>query len=154
LRSKGQPSGSPFEALSWAPFASHGSNIIVSVHLRQYRDIARLLAPVAVLLATVPAATQAIAEGAAPDQREVGRALFQKTGCGQCHTLADAEANGSYAPSLDHNPHLTRELALDRLTHGQGDMPSCAGILSEAEIARLAAYVAAAAEPPEPAPAG
>jgi mono/diheme cytochrome c family protein len=33
-------------------------------------------------------------------------------------------------------------------------MPSFAGILSEAEIARLAAYVAAAAEPPEPAPAG
>lgn len=90
------------------------------------------------------------AEDVAPasaETLETGRALFNQTGCGQCHTLADAGTSGSYAPSLDGNPHLTRELALDRLTNGQGDMPSFAGILSNAEIATLAAYVAQAAEP-------
>ncbi len=84
---------------------------------------------------------------ASAEALETGRALFNRTDCGQCHTLADAGASGSYAPSLDGNAHLTRELALDRLTNGQGDMPSFAGILSNAEIATLAAYVAQAAEP-------
>ena len=115
------------------------------------RPISRRLIPLAMAAAGIALTGSALqAEEVAPapaEALETGRALFNRTGCGQCHTLADAGASGSYAPSLDGNPHLTRELALDRLSNGQGDMPSFAGILSNAEIATLAAYVAQAAEP-------
>lgn len=110
----------------------------------------RGLLPLALAAAGIAATSSGLQAEDAPasaETRDAGRALFNRTGCGQCHTLADAGASGSYAPSLDANPHLTRELALDRLTNGQGDMPSFAGILSNAEIATLAAYVAEAAEP-------
>jgi mono/diheme cytochrome c family protein len=115
----------------------------------------RALAPLAIAaVGSLMAAGSALrAEAGAPAQsetREAGRELFNRAGCAQCHTLADAEAVGSYAPSLDANPHLTRQLVLDRLTHGQGDMPSFAGILSSEEIATLAAYVIEAAEPAQP----
>lgn len=92
------------------------------------------------------AATQGASEALPQPAMERGRALFHDTGCSQCHTLADAGATGAYGPSLDGNPELTRALALDRLTNGRGDMPSFAGILSNEELAQLAAYVAAAAQ--------
>ncbi len=78
---------------------------------------------------------------------EEGRRLFRDTGCVQCHMLADAGGVSTYAPSLDRNAHISRELVLDRLTNGRGDMPSFTGILSDAQIAALADYVSRAAVP-------
>lgn len=77
-------------------------------------------------------------EASVPEQ---GRALFRANGCFQCHTLAHADANGSYAPSLDNNAHLTHAFVKETLTTGRGDMPSFGGLLSEAEIALLADYL-------------
>jgi len=64
-------------------------------------------------------------------------------GCGSCHTLADAGTSGSIGPNLDDaSPSL--DLALDRITNGQGAMPSFSGQLTEQQIADVAAYVSGA----------
>jgi uncharacterized membrane protein len=80
---------------------------------------------------STPAATQATS----------GRAIFDSAGCGSCHTLAAAGAAGSIGPNLDvFKP--SRELVVQAVTDGSGEMPSFRGRLSEAQIEALAAYVA------------
>lgn len=64
--------------------------------------------------------------------------------CGTCHTLADAGTTGSVGPNLD-SAQPTVELTVDRVTNGQGIMPSFSDTLSEEQIQDVAAYVAAAA---------
>jgi cytochrome c6 len=65
-------------------------------------------------------------------------------GCGSCHTLADAGTSGSIGPNLDESqPDL--ELAVDRITNGQGAMPSFEGQLTEQQILDVATYVSTAA---------
>ena len=64
--------------------------------------------------------------------------------CGGCHTLADAGTSGTVGPNLDESmPDY--ELALDRVTNGQGGMPSFSSTLTEQQIADVAAYVSSAA---------
>jgi len=64
--------------------------------------------------------------------------------CGGCHTLADAGTAGAVGPNLDESKP-SYELALDRVTNGQGGMPSFSSTLSEQQIADVAAYVSSAA---------
>jgi mono/diheme cytochrome c family protein len=64
--------------------------------------------------------------------------------CGGCHTLADAGATGAVGPVLDETKPST-ELVLDRVTNGQGGMPSFSATLSEQQLADVAAYVSSAA---------
>jgi cytochrome c6 len=72
-----------------------------------------------------------------------GREVFLAN-CGTCHTLEDAGTTGSIGPNLDaSSPPL--ELVVERVTNGQGVMPSFEGTLSEQEIADVAAYVSSAA---------
>jgi cytochrome c6 len=82
---------------------------------------------------------------AAGGSTAVGKEIFLgSAGCASCHTLADAGATGTIGPNLDATqPSL--ELAIDRVTNGQGGMPSFADTLSEQEIQEVAAYVSAAA---------
>jgi cytochrome c553 len=61
-------------------------------------------------------------------------------GCGSCHTLADAGTSGTIGPNLD-DAAPSFELAVDRVTNGQGAMPSFSGQLTEQQIADVAAYV-------------
>jgi len=64
-------------------------------------------------------------------------------GCGSCHTFADAGTSGSIGPNLDDaSPSL--DLALDRITNGQGAMPSFSDQLTDPQIADVAAYVSGA----------
>jgi mono/diheme cytochrome c family protein len=72
-----------------------------------------------------------------------GRKVFAAAGCGSCHTLAAAGAHGTIGTDLDKHPP-TVELVLDRVTNGQGGMPSYKDQLSEQQIDDVAAYVAAA----------
>ena len=83
--------------------------------------------------------------GEASGSTAVGKEIFLgSAGCASCHTLADAGATGTIGPNLDAaQPSL--ELAVDRVTNGQGGMPSFADTLSEEEIQEVAAYVSAAA---------
>ena len=86
------------------------------------------------------------AAGVAPPPGAVaeGRQVFASAGCGACHTLADAGASGTVGPDLD-AAQPSADLVAERVTNGQGAMPSFAGRLSGDEIAAVAAYVSAAA---------
>ena len=64
--------------------------------------------------------------------------------CGSCHTLADAGTSGTVGPNLDES-QPSYELALDRVTNGQGGMPSFSSTLSEQQLADVAAYVSSVA---------
>ncbi len=69
-----------------------------------------------------------------------GKAIFASAGCGGCHTLAAAGSDGNVGPNLDQSqPSL--ELAIDRITNGQGGMPSFDGQLSEEQIQAVAEFV-------------
>jgi cytochrome c6 len=64
--------------------------------------------------------------------------------CGGCHTLSDAGTSGTVGPDLDES-QPDYELALDRVTNGQGGMPSFSSTLSEQQIADVSAYVSSVA---------
>ncbi len=64
-------------------------------------------------------------------------------GCGSCHTFADAGTSGSIGPNLD-DAAPSLDLALDRITNGQGAMPKFSDQLSSQQIADVAAYVSGA----------
>jgi cbb3-type cytochrome c oxidase subunit III len=70
-----------------------------------------------------------------------GKAIFASAGCSGCHTLAVAGASGNVGPNLD-EAKPSKELAIDRVTNGQGGMPSFKGQLSEAQIEAVATFVA------------
>ena len=72
-----------------------------------------------------------------------GKAVFT-TNCGGCHTLDDAGTSGTVGPNLDES-QPDAELAVDRVTNGAGAMPPFAGVLTEQQIADVAAYVSTAA---------
>jgi mono/diheme cytochrome c family protein len=69
-----------------------------------------------------------------------GKAIFLKTGCVSCHTLADAKATGTVGPNLDQAKPDYR-LATARVTLGKGAMPSFKSQLTTQQIADVAAYV-------------
>jgi mono/diheme cytochrome c family protein len=98
----------------------------------------------AIVLAAIsgPSVAQAPPAAAADAAKlDKGRGLFSDYGCANCHSLADAGATGHVGPALDGNANLSQEFVVDRVTNGQGMMPSFGGQLSADEIATVAAYV-------------
>jgi mono/diheme cytochrome c family protein len=94
------------------------------------------------VIGTLPAAT---VEPATPAFKltgdpVAGKALFLKSGCTGCHTLADAHSTGTVGPNLDQAKPDYR-LATARVTLGKGAMPSFKGQLSDQQIADVASYV-------------
>jgi mono/diheme cytochrome c family protein len=72
-----------------------------------------------------------------------GKTIFTTT-CGGCHTLADAGTSGTVGPNLD-QAKPPKELVIDRVTNGQGAMPSFKGTLDQAQIDAVADYVSSVA---------
>lgn len=72
-----------------------------------------------------------------------GHAVWISAGCGGCHTLRAAGATGSVGPNLDRLQPTAARVAW-QVQHGGAIMPSFANSLSQAQIAAVAAYVAAA----------
>jgi mono/diheme cytochrome c family protein len=72
-----------------------------------------------------------------------GKSIFTTT-CGSCHTLADAGAAGTVGPNLD-DAKPSKDLVVDRVTNGKGQMPSFEGTLDEAQIQAVADYVSSSA---------
>ena len=69
-----------------------------------------------------------------------GADVFASAGCGSCHALEAAGSSGNVGPNLDESePDF--DLVVDRVTNGQGAMPSFSGQLSEQQIRDVAAYV-------------
>ena len=92
-----------------------------------------------------PTTTQAATTGAtAEGDATAGKAVFASAGCGGCHTLKDAGTSGNVGPNLD-DAKPDAALVTDRVTNGQGVMPSFKGQLSEKQIADVAAYVSSVA---------
>jgi uncharacterized membrane protein len=73
-----------------------------------------------------------------------GKQLFLTAGCASCHTLRDAHATGAIGPNLD-AARPSRALVINRVTNGQGVMPSFANRLSKAQIEQVADYVSTVA---------
>jgi mono/diheme cytochrome c family protein len=73
-----------------------------------------------------------------------GGQIFAQAGCGGCHTLAAAGANGQGGPNLDQlRPSAAAVQA--QVTSGGGGMPSFAGTLGQSQIASLAAWISSVA---------
>jgi len=73
-----------------------------------------------------------------------GKDVFATAGCVSCHTLADADATGMVGPNLD-QASPSHDKVVERVTNGQGVMPSFKDSLSEQQIQDVAAYVSSAA---------
>src|SRR5262245_12192360 len=84
--------------------------------------------------------------GAPPEGDPVaGKEIFLgASGCTGCHTLADAGSTGTVGPNLD-DAKPSFDLAYDRVTNGQGGMPSFETSLTEQQRADVAAYVSSVA---------
>lgn len=91
--------------------------------------------------AAAPAAPVVAAD---PAVLQKGRQIFTDYGCASCHALADAGADGHVGPGLDNNSSLSVDFVTNRVTNGQGLMPSFSGQLNADEIAAVAAYVVSA----------
>ena len=88
-------------------------------------------APAPAKSSTVPANANAAA----------GAAVFKSAGCGSCHTLNAAGANGQIGPNLD-DARPGFETVRSKVESGGGGMPSFAGQLSAAQMRDVAAFVA------------
>ena len=84
--------------------------------------------------------------GATPTGDPVaGKAIFLgASGCTGCHTLSDAGSSGTVGPNLD-DAKPSFDLAYDRVTNGQGGMPSFKTSLTDQQRADVAAYVSSVA---------
>ena len=69
-----------------------------------------------------------------------GKTVFATAGCTGCHALKAAGSTGTVGPNLD-EAKPSKDLVIDRVTNGQGGMPSFKGQLSEAQIQAVADYV-------------
>jgi len=72
-----------------------------------------------------------------------GKEIYAANGCGSCHMLADAGSTGTVGPSLDDST-IDFAGAVEQITNGGGGMQAYSGVLSEEEIANVAAYVVSA----------
>ena len=74
-----------------------------------------------------------------------GKEIFMTTaGCSSCHTLSAAGATGTVGPNLD-EAKPSYELAVTRVTKGQGGMPSFVDQLTPQQIADVAQFVSESA---------
>jgi len=74
-----------------------------------------------------------------------GEQIFASAGCGGCHTLAAAGTNGSVGPNLD-DASPSYDKVIERVTEGQGVMPSFKDDLSSQEINDVAAFVSSSVD--------
>jgi mono/diheme cytochrome c family protein len=73
-----------------------------------------------------------------------GKSVFASAGCGACHTLSASGATGTVGPNLD-QAQPSYELAVERVTLGQGGMPAFGEQLQPQQIADVAQFVASSA---------
>ena len=74
-----------------------------------------------------------------------GEEVFATAGCGGCHTLSAAGTNGSVGPNLD-DASPSYDKVVERVTDGQGAMPSFKDDLSAQEINDVAAFVSSSVD--------
>lgn len=86
--------------------------------------------------------------GSAPStpqiQASTGKEIFEKAGCVSCHTLADAGGAGNIGPNLDEEKP-SRDVVVEKVTDGDGRMPSFKNRLTAEQIDTVADYIASVA---------
>lgn len=95
------------------------------------------------VVGTVPTTTTSTADLPAlklKGDATAGKAIFASQGCGGCHTLSAAGASGNVGPNLD-QAKPSYELAVTRVTKGQGGMPAFGERLKAQQIADVAQFV-------------
>ena len=140
-------------------------------HLVRLRAMRRPLAALALLLAVVAVlaagcggeevgATPETVVGTLPEQTTTGatenlpalalkgdatagKQVFESAGCVACHTLKEANATGTVGPNLD-DAKPSFDLVVQRVTLGQGGMPSFKDQLQPQQIADVAEFVSSA----------
>ena len=70
-----------------------------------------------------------------------GAGIFKEAGCASCHTLAAADAKGAIGPNLDEAKPPASEV-VEKVTNGDGSMPSFKARMSTEQIQAVADYVA------------
>jgi mono/diheme cytochrome c family protein len=73
-----------------------------------------------------------------------GKAVFESAGCTACHTLSAAGSTGTVGPNLD-DAKPSYELVVQRVTLGQGGMPSFKDQLQPQQIADVSEFVSSSA---------
>ena len=96
----------------------------------QIRDVAAYVSSVA-----------GTAAGGGSPPGSPGLLLFQRGGCGGCHTLAAAGSRGTRGPDLD-DKHPDAGKVVETVTRGKDEMPSFVTVFSAAEIHELANWIA------------
>jgi cytochrome c5 len=81
--------------------------------------------------------------GVTAEQPTDGKSIFTSN-CASCHTLADAGTTGTVGPNLDQS-RPSKDLVVDRVTNGQGAMPSFKDSLDAQQIEAVADYVSSTA---------
>jgi mono/diheme cytochrome c family protein len=94
--------------------------------------------------ATETTETETTPTEAAGDPAAGKEVFLGAAGCTGCHTLSDAGSTGEIGPNLDATKPPF-DLVVDRVTNGQGVMPSFAETLTEQQIQDVAAYVSSVA---------
>ena len=89
-------------------------------------DQDRAVSDIAVYVASVAGT------GVMPEAPTDGKGIFTSS-CGGCHVLADAGTEGTVGPNLDQSMP-PKALVVDRVTNGQGAMPSFKDSLDPAQI--------------------
>jgi mono/diheme cytochrome c family protein len=94
-----------------------------------------------------PTDTDGTATTDEPVEGDVARGgeLFASAGCGGCHTLEAAGTTGSVGPNLD-DASPSYDKVVERVTNGQGVMPSFKDDLTSQEIQDVAAYVSSSVD--------
>jgi mono/diheme cytochrome c family protein len=79
-------------------------------------------------------------EPAAQGDASAGKEVFASAGCGACHTLSAADAQGTIGPNLDElKPE--HQAIVEQVTNGGGGMPPFKDRLSEEQIQDVSAFV-------------
>ena len=81
--------------------------------------------------------------GGGGGQETDGEAIFIQN-CGGCHTLAAAGTTGTVGPNLD-DAMPSKDLVVERVTNGMGQMPPFKDVLNEEQINAVADYVSSSA---------
>ncbi len=95
-------------------------------------------------VADIAAYVAAVAGTGAPTETPTDAKSIFTASCGSCHALADAGTAGAIGPNLDESKPA-KALVVDRVTNGQGAMPSFKDSLDTAQIEAVAEYVSTAA---------
>lgn len=102
--------------------------------------LAGLLAGCSAAAVDSPPVIETPAASSMPGDPEAGRQVWDRNGCGTCHTLAAAQADGTVGPSLD-EVSLTSGQIVERVKAGKDSMPAYAALLAAQEIADVSQFV-------------